>query len=167
MSRLALCSVFLCASALLTAPAVAQEKDRPAREATKEKDGPEKAGEATKGAFEKAGEATEKGLKGAGKGVGTAVEETGQGVKAAGRATGGALKRSGEAVADFFDGDDGDEDRVREVQRALQQKGYYEGPIDGVVGPRTRAGVREFQGDQNLPVTGKVDDKTAKSLGVD
>jgi hypothetical protein len=171
MSRLAFCSIWLCACALVTAPARAQdpEKDRPTRsqERTKEKSGPEKAGEATEGAFGRAGEATEKGMKGAGKGVGTAVEESAEGVKAAGRATGGALRKSGEAVRDFFDGNEGDEDRVRKVQTALQAKGYYEGPIDGIIGPKTRSGVREFQQDQQLPATGKVDDKTAERLGVD
>jgi len=168
MKRLSLCSIFstcLCAFALLTAPAIqgaadqepsSQEQEKP----RKEKDAFDRAGKATEGALEKAGE-------GAGKGVGAAVEHTGRGVTRAAKATAGALEKTAEAIADFFDGNEGDEDRVREVQRVLQQKGYYSGPIDGIVGPKTRSGVREFQRDEELPVTGKVDAKTAERLGVD
>lgn len=152
----------LCAFALLTAPAIAQQSsdERQAQESKQEKDKIDKAGNATEKAVRKAGEAT-------GKGVGAAVEHTGRGVKTAAKATAGAMEKTGEAIAGFFDGGEGDEDRVREVQRALQAKGYYSGSIDGIAGPQTRAGVREYQKDEELEVTGKVDAKTAASLGVE
>jgi peptidoglycan hydrolase-like protein with peptidoglycan-binding domain len=122
----------------------------------------DRAGDATKGAVEKAGEVT-------GKGVGAAVEHTGRSVTKAGEATGSAVKRAGGAVADFFDGDADDTytvDRVRAAQQALKDKGYYSGKIDGIPGPQTRSALREFQGDNELKETGKINDETAKKLGV-
>jgi hypothetical protein len=167
MKRQSLGIASLCAFALLAGPAVAQQSESQAQQSRQEKDKFEKAGNATEKAVGKAGQATEKGLEGAGKGIGEAVEHTGRGVKTAAKATAGAMKQTGEAIADFFDGEDGDADRVREVQLALQAKGYYSGEIDGIAGPKTRAGVREYQTDENLDVTGKVDKKTAESLGVE
>lgn len=33
---------------------------------------------------------------------------------------------------------------VRELQEALQQSGYDPGPIDGIMGPRTKAALRQY-----------------------
>jgi hypothetical protein len=33
---------------------------------------------------------------------------------------------------------------VRELQEALQQSGYNPGPIDGIMGPRTKAALRQY-----------------------
>jgi hypothetical protein len=171
MIRIAPLATCLCAL-VFVAPATTlglpgQEAPGQAQEKPKEKDAFGKAGNATAGAMHKAGEATEKGLGAAGKGIGTAVEHTGRGVKTAAKATAGAMEDSGEAIANFFDGKPGDEDRVREVQRALQEKGYDAGPVDGIVGPKTRSGVKQFQRAENLPATGKLDEKTAERLGVE
>lgn len=156
------CMTALVAAGMIVQPGMGQEKNQ-----EKNKDKFEKAGNATEEAAETAGSATEEGLEAAGKGTGAAVEHTGRGVTTAAKATAGAMESTGEAIADFFDGDDeSDSDRVKEVQRALQANGYYSGPIDGVVGPKTKSGVREYQRDQNMKVTGKVDEKTAQSLGV-
>ena len=51
------------------------------------------------------------------------------------------------------------------LQVALRAQGLYLGPIDAIVGPRTRAAVRAFQREQRLPVTGKVDVRTRLALG--
>ena len=143
-----------------------------------QKDTGKKAGDATEGALDKAGNASEKGIKEAGEGVdegleatgdavGAAVEHTTRGTMKAGEATGNALEATGEAIADFFDGDkNSDGDRVSEAQRALKAKGYYGGEIDGVPGDKTVAGLREFQADNNLKVTGTINKKTAKKLGI-
>lgn len=40
------------------------------------------------------------------------------------------------------------------IQERLRQMGYYEGAVDGSVGSATRSAVREYQQDQNIPVTG-------------
>ena len=79
----------------------------------------------------------------------------------------GATPDAPDEAADFFNGNGGDEDRVREVQRVLQEKAYYTGPIDGIVNAETRSSLRDFQHDYELPITGKVDEKTAERLGIE
>ena len=54
---------------------------------------------------------------------------------------------------------------VRSVQRALKSRGYDPGPIDNVLGSRTKAALMKYQRDNNLPV-GQMDFETLKSLGV-
>jgi peptidoglycan hydrolase-like protein with peptidoglycan-binding domain len=46
---------------------------------------------------------------------------------------------------------------VRAVQRALNDAGYAAGPVDGIVGPRTRAAVRALQRDVGRPESGVID----------
>jgi hypothetical protein len=55
---------------------------------------------------------------------------------------------------------------VANVQAALQQQGFYQGEIDGILGPETRAGLAEFQSAQGLEPTGAVDEPTAEALGI-
>ena len=40
------------------------------------------------------------------------------------------------------------------MQQRLADLGYDPGPVDGVVGARTRAAIRAFQKDNELPETG-------------
>jgi peptidoglycan hydrolase-like protein with peptidoglycan-binding domain len=51
------------------------------------------------------------------------------------------------------------------LQVALRAQGLYDGPIDGIVGPRTVAGVRAFQRTHDLPVTGIADARMRSALG--
>ncbi|MDQ3620938.1 MAG: peptidoglycan-binding protein [Verrucomicrobiota bacterium] len=44
-----------------------------------------------------------------------------------------------------------------DVQMALRRAGYYRGPIDGAIGPGSRNAIREFQVDNGLAVTGRID----------
>jgi peptidoglycan hydrolase-like protein with peptidoglycan-binding domain len=55
---------------------------------------------------------------------------------------------------------------IKKVQEALRDKGHYTGQVDGVLGPQTRAGIRQYQESENLPVTGHLDSQTAGKLGV-
>ena len=61
---------------------------------------------------------------------------------------------------------------VKEIQQALKNNGYYltyDGhylKIDGIYHGCTERSVKEFQHDKRLKVTGKVDEKTAKKLGI-
>lgn len=52
------------------------------------------------------------------------------------------------------------------VQSALANQGYYRGRIDGVIGARSRAAIREYQRQNGLPVTGRVDRSLLDSLGI-
>ena len=47
-------------------------------------------------------------------------------------------------------------DLVLVLQEGLFTLGYYDGAIDGLPGPATRAAVEAFQRDNGLPVTGQV-----------
>ena len=45
---------------------------------------------------------------------------------------------------------------VHHVQSRLAARGYDPGPVDGVVGERTRAAIRAYQRDQGLPMDGQL-----------
>ena len=62
-------------------------------------------------------------------------------------------KAKGEAAVD-----------VRNAQQTLRDKGFDPGPIDGVMGPRTSAAVRDFQSKENLTATGQLDADTRARL---
>jgi hypothetical protein len=55
---------------------------------------------------------------------------------------------------------------VSEVQTQLQSDGYYDGPIDGVLGPMTRQAIADFQADHGLAITSTVDEPTLNTLGI-
>lgn len=55
---------------------------------------------------------------------------------------------------------------ITKVQESLRDKGYYQGKVDGILGPQTREGIRQYQKSENLPVTGRLDAETAGKLGV-
>ncbi len=58
-------------------------------------------------------------------------------------------------------------DRVTvDVQAQLQRDGYYDGPIDGVLGPMTREAIAAFQADRGLAVTSVIDEPTLATLGI-
>ena len=51
------------------------------------------------------------------------------------------------------------------VQRVLRKRGYYSGPVDGDIGPRSRAAIREYQAEHGLEANGRIDDPLLRSLG--
>lgn len=55
---------------------------------------------------------------------------------------------------------------VANVQTALQQEGYYEGEVDGLLGPLTRAALADYQRDHGLYTTAAIDEPTLASLGM-
>jgi His-Xaa-Ser repeat protein HxsA len=57
-------------------------------------------------------------------------------------------------------------EQVRAVQQALKDKGHDPGEIDGAMGPKTRAALRDFQKKEALKVTGRIDSATMAKLGV-
>ncbi len=60
----------------------------------------------------------------------------------------------------------GDAARIRRVQEALKNEGHDPGPIDGVMGPKTKEALREYQKQENLQQTGRLDRETLSKLGV-
>jgi Putative peptidoglycan binding domain len=52
------------------------------------------------------------------------------------------------------------------VQEELARAGYYDGPIDGVLGPMTREAIAAFQADNGLAVTSAIDEPTLATLGI-
>lgn len=55
--------------------------------------------------------------------------------------------------------------QVVALQMKLRAKGLYDGPIDGIFGPRTEAGLRQFQQFASLPSDGVARTKTLRALG--
>ena len=55
---------------------------------------------------------------------------------------------------------------IANVQSTLQAQGYYQGAIDGVLGPVTRAALASYQSDHNLYATAAIDEPTLESLGM-
>ena len=53
----------------------------------------------------------------------------------------------------------------RQIQRALRDRGYDPGPIDNIIGTKTKAALVKFQKDNGLPV-GNLNVETMKALGV-
>jgi hypothetical protein len=56
---------------------------------------------------------------------------------------------------------------IANVQTALQEQGYYNDAVDGLLGPRTRAALANFQRDRELPITAAIDGPTLQALGLD
>jgi peptidoglycan hydrolase-like protein with peptidoglycan-binding domain len=59
-----------------------------------------------------------------------------------------------------------DQAEVHQCQKRLMELGYDPGPLDGIWGKKTVAALKEFQKDNNLPITGFLDDKTKIELGL-
>jgi len=53
-----------------------------------------------------------------------------------------------------------------EIQQDLAQQGYYQGPIDGIVGPATQTAIAAYQRANGLPPTGDVNGGLLRSLGI-
>ena len=52
----------------------------------------------------------------------------------------------------------------KDVQAYLAELGYDPGPIDGVIGPKTRMAIKAFQGNEGLTVTGEPSDELLEHL---
>jgi hypothetical protein len=55
---------------------------------------------------------------------------------------------------------------IANVQAALQQQGYYQGEVDGLLGPITRDAIANYQRDHGLYMTSAIDQPTLESLGM-
>ncbi len=55
-------------------------------------------------------------------------------------------------------------EKVREIQQALRDQGYYNGNLDGVMTPEFRRAIRDFQRAKGLPRTARLDAATIAAL---
>lgn len=55
---------------------------------------------------------------------------------------------------------------IANVQSALRQQGYYQGEVDGLLGPVTREAIAGYQRDHGLYTTAAIDEPTLESLGM-
>lgn len=52
----------------------------------------------------------------------------------------------------------------QEIQQALKNSGFYQGELDGKIGPKTKKAIEEFQAKNGLKVDGKVGPQTWEKL---
>ena len=55
-------------------------------------------------------------------------------------------------------------EKVREVQQVLRERGHYKGEIDGVLTPEFRRAIWDFQREKGLPRTASLDPATMAAL---
>lgn len=53
-----------------------------------------------------------------------------------------------------------------DLQMALADRGYYEGAIDGIIGPNTIDALNRFRADKGLGIHDSIDKETADALGI-
>ena len=53
-----------------------------------------------------------------------------------------------------------------QVQTALHAYGYYDGPIDGIIGSKSRDALARFQHDHRLPITGSITPEVLEAVGI-
>jgi peptidoglycan hydrolase-like protein with peptidoglycan-binding domain len=74
---------------------------------------------------------------------------------------GGPVEGGGGALAvDLSDAE------IREVQQVLIARGFYDGEVDGIFGPDTRAALVTFQRREGLAVTGRIDTRTVAAMNL-
>jgi len=58
-------------------------------------------------------------------------------------------------------------EKVRELQKTLNDKGFAAGPVDGIVGPKTRNAIQSFQKQEGIAASGKPDKQTLDALDIE
>jgi hypothetical protein len=56
---------------------------------------------------------------------------------------------------------------ARHIQSILKDEGFYEGPVDGIIGRGTRTALASYQARHGLPATAVVDQGTMEALATD
>ena len=77
---------------------------------------------------------------------------------------GGALNRSGMGERNVGYASSANAQEVKRAQWELQREGLYDGPIDGIVGPKTKAALSSYQGHEGLRQTAMLDRDTRNHL---
>ncbi len=55
-------------------------------------------------------------------------------------------------------------DTARQIQAALHARGFYNGPIDGMIGPETQTALANYQQSKGMPRTGALDNSQLQDL---
>ncbi len=76
----------------------------------------------------------------------------------------GALQEEESVIKGIYRTPSGFELPSVNIQKALKKAGYYNGPLDGKIGPGTRDAVRAFQQDNGMTPDGVVGRKTWSKL---
>jgi len=77
-----------------------------------------------------------------------------------------ANKSSNQSAQQTINPDSLDQSQVRQIQQALDKKGFEVGKTDGKWGPETEAALRKFQQDQKMSSPGQLDEQTLTQLGL-
>jgi peptidoglycan hydrolase-like protein with peptidoglycan-binding domain len=77
-----------------------------------------------------------------------------------------ANQRQGGGPSMLYDAQSLDEGEVRQIQLALNKKGFHAGSADGTWGEETRSAILNFQKAQGIKQTGQLDEQTVSALGV-
>ncbi len=70
-----------------------------------------------------------------------------------------------EAAPREYYGNEGYQDNTA-VQRELARRGYYNGPLDGAIGPKSSRAISRYQRDNGLRQTGTISQSLLGSLGL-
>jgi hypothetical protein len=60
-----------------------------------------------------------------------------------------------------------DKRQVQELQKKLNEEGFNAGPVDGIIGPKTRSALQEFQREEGLAASGQPDQETLEALDIE
>lgn len=58
-------------------------------------------------------------------------------------------------------------EQIRQLQQALKDEGVEPGPVDGMMGPLTHQAIQVFQQQEDLAVTGDINEQTLRALDMD
>ena len=53
---------------------------------------------------------------------------------------------------------------ITDIQRELSRRGLYDGPVDGMIGPKTDAAIRDFETVAKLKVTGEASEDVLRAI---
>ena len=98
--------------------------------------------------------------------VGSAVEGSAKNDESIGESVGAAINAGAGAVTNFNSGENSDRQLIKSAQQVLIDNGYYDGEADGILGEKTARGIKKFQKDNGIAVTGMLNTATCKALGI-
>jgi peptidoglycan hydrolase-like protein with peptidoglycan-binding domain len=91
--------------------------------------------------------------------TGAAQNENSGGMTASGASTQNANKKRGPVFR-------ANKDQIKQAQAILKQRGFYAGEQTGKLDDATRSGLRQYQGAENLKVTGTLNKVTLEKMSI-